>query len=157
MNIDRNKFVNGAKNTSYERPEDVLQRRVFQYLSVHHPHVFAFSIPNGFDKKSFFVQKLAKDTGLKEGVPDIFIAKPKFVRTGNFEEFKYAGLFIEIKTEDCIMQLKEGGRLVNKHVRRGKLSTVQKNAIATLQKLEYKVDVTYGFDEAIRAINQYLK
>ncbi len=157
MSIEKNKYVNNVRNKAYEKPEDKLQEMVFKYLNYHYPHIFAFSIPNGFDRKSFYVQQIAKKTGLKSGVPDIFIAHPKFRIRGNFEEFLYAGLFIELKTETCIMQLMEGGVLVNKKVQKGVSSQEQKEAIQKLNKIGYYAIVTYGFKQTIDVINDYLK
>lgn len=84
--------------------------------------------PNG-GKRPGRTAAIMKLEGVKEGVPDLFLA---CARQG------YHGLFIELKTME------------------GHVSDAQDNMIAKLRAQGYKVVVAYGQDQAKTAICMYL-
>lgn len=129
------------------KPEDKLQTSICNYIALQYPKVVFFSIPNGLDITSSYVRFIAKVTGKKAGVPDLFIAQPKFLVQGDFEEFKYAGLFIEVKTAEH--------KYLN--IKKGVVSDDQILMIDRLNKSGYLAVVCWGFDEAKIIIDAYLK
>lgn len=88
-----------------------------------------FSIPNGGSRNLLEAVNLKK-TGVKSGVPDIFVALPNK---------KYHGMFIEMK--------RIGGRLTK----------TQSDFIKLLNEKGYYAVVCFGFLEAKREIEEYLK
>lgn len=88
-----------------------------------------FAIPNGGKrnaKEAYFMKK----SGVKSGVPDMFIPMP----AGD-----YAGLFIELK------------------VGQNKLTDKQKRWLDLLTKNGYKAEVCYGAKQAIELIRGYIE
>jgi hypothetical protein len=85
-------------------------------------------IPNE-GKRTPWGGKRLKDSGLRAGTPDYFLAIAKT---------PYHGLFIEIKSEN------------------GKLQGSQKEMLNVLSCQEYCADVAYGLDQAIKSISSYL-
>jgi len=96
-----------------------------------------FAIPNGGNRHIVTAKKL-KAEGVKSGVPDIFLAIPKWTLSPN-RHIIYTGLFIEMKFG------------------KNKLSENQRGWVARLKYKEYRVAVCYGFDEAKKVIEQYLE
>lgn len=93
-----------------------------------------FAIPNGGKRKNGWWEKAE---GLKAGVPDLFLAVPKWSSLGN--EYLFHGLFIEMKfgkNKSSSNQLCWQGRLVMQG---------------------YQVEVCYSFEEAQRVVLEYLK
>lgn len=114
--------------------EDDIQVSVVEYCEIKKIPIFA--IPNA-QKLSFLDRKKAaismvklKKTGLKSGVPDLFIP---------ISNENYHGLFIELKSAS------------------GKLSDNQKIWINDLNKNGYKAVVCFSIDDAIIIINKYMK
>ena len=87
-----------------------------------------YAIPNGGSRNQIEAAKL-KRTGVKAGVPDLFLP---VARKG------YHGLYIEMKR-------KEGGRL----------SEFQKEWLAKLSEQGYAIAVCHGLDEAIKVVEEY--
>jgi hypothetical protein len=87
-----------------------------------------FAIPNGGKRNITTAARLKKE-GVKSGVPDICLPVP----CG-----KYHGLYIEMK------------------VGRNKPSVNQLWWIEQLQRQGYKVDVCYGWGEAVKVIAEYM-
>ena len=87
-----------------------------------------YAIPNGGSRNSIEAKNL-KLTGVKAGVPDLFLPVAKKGKHG---------LYIEMKR-------KEGGRV----------SDYQKEWIARLNRQGYEAVVCKGLDEAIKVVEDY--
>ena len=90
---------------------------------------YLFAIPNGGVRNIGTAVKLKKE-GVLAGVPDLFLMIPK---NG------YHGLWIEMK------------------VKGGRVSESQKEFMGAATFMGYPAVVCYGFDEAKKAINNYLQ
>lgn len=90
-------------------------------------------------KLTVYQQQREKRSGMKKGIPDLFLAVPIQ---------HYNGLFIEMK--NIIYKPK-----TNKS--KGGLSDEQIKIIEDLTKCNYKCIVCYSSIEAINAINKYLE
>lgn len=109
-----------------------LQSEFMRWLGYQHPKVFevTFSIPNE-GRRSWNLGSKLKRSGLKKGVPDIFIAYP----SGSFH-----GLFIEFKSK---------GK---------KPSDAQDNMLSLLSEQKYQTFVVVAdLDKAIDSVNEYLE
>ena len=111
--------------------EDQEQAMFFEWLSWQKEPEYrmAFAIPNG-GKRHITTGMRLKATGVRKGVPDIFLP----VARG-----KYHGLFIEMKSE------------------KGTVRKNQKEWHDALRTQGYKVEVCRGCDQAIKEIQEYLK
>lgn len=109
-------------------PERRLQIDCFKWLFYAHRSLIAFAIPNG-GRRDLLEAVDLKRQGVKAGVPDIFIAK---ACTG------YNGLFIELKTIDS------------------KLSLKQADIIARLEKEGYYCCVCRTQKEFVDIVNWYI-
>lgn len=96
---------------------------------------FMFAIPNGGQRDAITGARL-KMTGVKPGVPDVFLPLPR--RT-------YAGLFIEMK--------KPADK--EKKVRAGKTSSAQDVYIEYLTAAHYLVVVCFSWEDAVQALIWY--
>ena len=116
-----------------QRKEEIEQTHLFLwafYQSAKYPELKnMFAIPNGGKRSKSEAGRL-KASGVKAGVPDIFLAVPK----GG-----YAGLFIEMK------------------VGKNKTSKDQDEWIERLMRAGYRCAVCYGFETARYEIEEYLK
>ena len=114
--------------------EDREQQALFEWMArqaAKHPELaWAFAVPNGARTNMTQAIKL-KRTGMKAGVPDVFIPAMR----GN-----YGGLFIEMKRQDG-----------------GIVSPEQKRYMAALTNLGYKCVVAKGVEAAIKEITEYLR
>ncbi len=115
------------------------QKKLFiwaKYVSVKYPALgLMFAIPNesyGSGRQAIIRGAYFKAEGRKRGVPDIFLPVPK---NG------FCGLFIEMKKPK---QLKPT------------ITKEQRQWIDALSKQGYRAVVCYGFEEARRAICEYL-
>lgn len=88
-----------------------------------------FAVPNG-GKRNAREAYWLKRTGVKAGVPDIFLAA---AHGGSH------GLFIELKSE------------------KGRISEHQAEWIERLTKAGYACAVCFGWEEAARTITQYIR
>ena len=88
-----------------------------------------FHIPNG-GWRTITEAKRFKSEGVKKGVPDLFLPVPK---SG------YHGLFIEMKRPDG----------------KNKPTTEQKDWQQFLTESGYKSIICYGYEDAVREIQQY--
>ena len=87
-----------------------------------------YAIPNGGSRNKIEAVKL-KQTGVKKGVPDLFLPVAKG---------KYHGLYIEMKRQ-------QGGRL----------SPEQQQWLIALANQGYATAVCKGKDEAIKVVEEY--
>lgn len=110
-----------------ERTEATEQAAVVEYCDI--KHIPVFHIPNE-GKRSYAEGANMRRKGLKKGVPDLFIPVP----SNGFH-----GLFIELKYG------------------KGKPSNEQAGWLSLLSSNGYMAAVCYGFDEAVRIIESYLK
>ena len=111
--------------------EDDEQAALFQYASYQKEieWTLLFAIPNGGYRKIKTGIQL-KRTGLKPGIPDIFLPVGRGI---------YHGLFIEMKSV------------------KGTVRKNQKEWHDALRTQGYKVEVCRGCDQAIKEIQEYLK
>ena len=118
-------------NTSpLERDEQELLFEWIEYATCKHPEVaLCFHIPNGGHRNAREAHNLRLQ-GVRAGVPDICLPVP---RGG------YGALYVELKR-------KRGGRV----------SEQQRVWIDALNRAGNKAVVCYGFDEAKKAIEDYL-
>lgn len=114
-----------------KKTEEFEQTALFQYASYQQEPEWQllFSIPNGGFRKLKTGIRMKK-TGLKPGIPDIFLPVGRGM---------YHGLFIEMKSE------------------RGAVPNHQREWHVKLRDQGYKVDVCRGCDPAIAVITQYLQ
>lgn len=113
------------------KTEDDEQAALFQY-ALYQKEIewtLLFAIPNGGYRKIKTGIQL-KRTGLKPGIPDIFLPVGRGI---------YHGLFIEMKSE------------------KGTVRKNQKEWHDALRTQGYKVEVCRGCDQAIKEIQEYLK
>jgi hypothetical protein len=109
-----------VRKKSAARPEDQIQRAVFQHLrSRKAPGVFAFHVPNGGARKPIEAS-IMKGLGVTAGVPDVIA-----IRRGQ----AYA------------LELKADG---------GKVSTQQKQALEQMEQAGAMTAVAFGLDAALR-------
>ena len=106
-----------------------------RYIDKHPQLACIFSIPNGARTSIRTAVKL-KATGLRKGVPDIFVAVP-LGRSGG--QYFYDGLFIEMK-----------------RVHGGRIAPAQKIWHERLRRHGYKVEVCKGAEAAWSTICDYL-
>ncbi len=109
--------------------EHQIQSLLFKWFKLQHPKLVMFAIPNAA-KRSYAQVSYMKSEGLVAGIADIFLMCPK---SG------YHGMFIELKSA------------------KGKLSDSQKDFMGAASSMNYLAVVCYGFDEAKKAIEEYLK
>lgn len=117
-----------ARKKPRKREEEDVQVKVCVFLDK--LGILYHAIPNGGKRPALEAFKM-KRTGLKPGVPDLFIAEPRGA---------YHGFYIELK--------KPKG---------GVVSDVQKYWIAELRRKGFKAEVHNGHISAIQAIEEYLK
>ena len=122
--------------------EDAEQAALFRMAALHeakYPELaLMFSIPNG-SYKSPSAQRVFKATGLKAGVPDVFLPAPRVLMIGGLP-FQSAGFFIELKRTTG-----------------GVVSSAQAEWIAALTRAGYQAGVFKGWETAWAAILDYLE
>jgi hypothetical protein len=107
------------------RPEDIIQRAVFDHLRVRcAPGVYAFHVPNG-GRRSRVEAAILKGLGVRAGVPDVMAVK----------DGRTYGL--EVKAP--------GGRL----------SAAQRSAHAALRAAGAIVVTSYGLDDAVAQLERW--
>jgi len=134
----------------YLSAEDIEHRAVANYLNglqLKDPTLLWWHTPNE-GKKSPYERFKSAILGIKSGVPDFFIARPKFIAG----DFIFGGLFIELKaSKEVISPVRQ-----NVSVKSGKLSDNQRVMIEKLNASQYMAVVCYNRDEAINCIDEYL-
>lgn len=108
--------------------ECIEQKKIFRYASMRKELKWLFAIPNG-GKRNIKEAVNLKAQGVKAGVPDMFLP---LARNG------YHGLFIELK------------------VGKNKTSDAQDEFISDISANNYRCEVCYGAEEAIKVIEKYL-
>ncbi len=110
------------------------QCTLFQWAGIeakHYPELdLMFAIPNGGSRRDAIEGANLKRSGVKAGVPDIFLPAAKQGRYG---------LFIELKAK------------------MGKVSKNQEEMIELLRKQGYGAKICFGFEEAKDTILKYLR
>lgn len=136
------------RNVRVEPSESQSQAAVIQWWALACkgyglPEYSLFSVPNGAvlagnaQRRAIQMNNL-KRTGLRAGVPDLFLAAPHPVQSTMPGEEWLCGLFIEMKKKP------------------NKISAEQADFIYYLRTRGYHVCVCYSADEAIKAISGYL-
>jgi VRR-NUC domain-containing protein len=100
---------------------------------------YLFHIPNQGKRSKMGGHQLVR-MGLKAGVPDLFLAYPKW----HTYLLGYPGMFIEMKRRNL------------KNTPDGGLMPEQKDMLNLLDSVGYKCIVAYGWEEARDAILEYL-
>ena len=114
--------------TEYQHQRTVMEWSCYASNRIRYPGLdLLYHIPNEI-KCNAAQGKQRKDIGVKSGVPDLCLP----VARG-----QYHGLYIEMKAE------------------RGRVSENQKTWLKRLTEQGYLAKVCYGFDEAIRCIQEY--
>ncbi|MCM2569722.1 VRR-NUC domain-containing protein [Achromobacter xylosoxidans] len=112
--------------------EDLIQSQVITWaksqVKVYPELIRLFHVPNGGRRLAVDAAKL-QGQGVKPGVPDLCLPVPRF---------GCHGLWIEMKTQD------------------GRVSAPQKDWIAFLRSVGYRVEVCRSFDEARAVLLGYL-
>lgn len=123
-----------------ESIEHNIQATCFEWFSAVYPQYYDlfWSIPNG-GYRSKRTAAIMKQEGQKAGVPDTFFAYPAK---------GFHGLFIEFKKS----RIGKSGKRIDK----GHLSDNQERVIASLQRVGYKVEVCYSFDQFRQIMKEYL-
>ncbi len=113
------------KRTRRAKPEQAIQRAVFQHLKVRAaPGVFAFHVPNGGYRKPIEAA-IMKGLGVTAGVPDVMVI---------FKGDVYA---LELKAED------------------GRPTEKQLEAVSNIRNAGGFACVVYGLDRALRCLEAW--
>ncbi len=119
-----------GQKTASEHEEQVRLFEVFKINAAKYPELDGcFAVPNGGERHVAVAAKL-KSEGVRSGIPDIFIPAPR----GNSH-----GLFVEMKS------------------RKGSVSKNQAHMMSVLSRCGYACIVAYGWENAWREIEEYLK
>lgn len=114
-------------------PEEATQAALFQWAELNarkYPELrYMFHIPNGGYRHKTTAVKM-KAIGQKAGVPDIFLPVPRGV---------FHGLWIELKYG------------------KNRTTEAQRDYLSFLEEQGYGIAVCYGVDEAVQAIEEYLR
>ena len=127
-----------SRKKPIRRVEDGEQIALVSWFALQYPGFVLFAIPNGLVRnrnQAIFMHRM----GLVSGMPDLFLCRP----VG-----EYAGLFIELKRPAFITH--EG------KMDKGKLTVAQADMLLHLTQVGYQALVCYGFEEAKRAIIDYM-
>lgn len=122
--------------------EAQLQIMIADYIRMQYPNVIFHSDYGSGIKltaRQAAVQK--RQSGGLKGYPDMFIAEPVA---------PYCGLYIELKKDGTRLK-KKNGEWASEHIE------TQADMLAKLSAKGYKAVFAVGFDEAMLAINNYLK
>lgn len=101
-----------------------------------------FAVPNGFFSTAGQKAK-EKAAGLKTGVPDMMLPVSKWVPNN----YRSLGLFVELKVPD---KKRANNPLAG-------CSEEQEDWILFLRTQGYKVEVAYGWEEAVKIVIDYLE
>ncbi len=135
MNLEEYRKLQKQSPKQRKHDEDDLQEAVVKFVSLKYPNIVMYSIPNGGGRKAFEVVRL-KRQGLKNGIPDLCIAKPFRSPQGLIQ---FGALYLELKAP------------------KGRLSDSQKLIIPKLQEAGNRVEIVNSLDQAMKIIDEYLK
>jgi len=126
-----------------KNPEDKLQIAVATYLDLlSRTKKFRWChVPNG-GARSKVEAGIFKAMGVKAGVPDVMIFKPKWRQVGK-EEVHVCGLAIELK-------------VVYANGKKNYPSANQKEWMAYLKQVGWEVHVAYNFDDVKKIVDEYV-
>ena len=131
--------------------EHTEQVALFQWAKVmepRHPQLaLMFAIPNGGKRKSGWWEKAE---GLKSGVPDIFLAVPRF--PDDIQSILYFDGASTMRVSDDM----RFGLFIEMKYGKNKPTNVQKQWLYDLDYEGYDTVVCHSFDEAKQAIIDYL-
>jgi hypothetical protein len=141
--------VAGFKLTPPRALERQEQQALFQWAAIEARRDarlgLLFAIPNGTAASSMAEAALAKRTGRKKGVPDLFLPIPMSRKAhaldGSIVCKQFSGMFIEMNRKDG---------------KPSDLSPEQRDWLASLEHQGYKTVVAYGWQAAANAISEYL-
>jgi hypothetical protein len=123
--------------------ESALQSQCVAWFKGEFPNIIIFAIPNAA-KRSFRLAAKMKREGMVSGIPDLFIAKAKFIGSRETEEkiqvAGYLGLFIEMKRTP-----------------KNKTTDNQNHYLQKLQEAGYKTAVCHSFEEFQKVTKEYLQ
>ena len=147
------KLIPGLKKGKQQKEEKV-QIKICKYLRKDYPNViFTCDLSSGM-KLPIHIAAKNKSMRSSRGLPDLFIAsvhgdaEEALYRT---EKPFYAGLFLEIKSEDVVIWNKDGSLRKDPHL-------FEQNAILEqLSSQGYKAVFAVGYKEAKKIIDEYLK
>lgn len=153
------KFNPFEKFLTYEDREHV---RVVNHLKLNYPDLIWTHAQNEGLKSAFEAYKTSI-MGQRKGWPDFTIAHPKhsaIQKDASGEEYRnllYLGLFIELKAPEHTRIVKSGKNAGKTAKSKGKVSEQQVDIIKRLNAMKYLALICTGADEAIKAIDNYLK
>jgi hypothetical protein len=124
-----------------------IQVALVQWLHVQYPKMLFTISPSGMKLNIGQAVKL-KRMGYRAGTPDLAILEPR----GGFH-----GLFIELKTEDGVLQPNQEELFIELKTEDGVLQPNQKEFLRELIDRKYHATICFGFDEAQRTIINYMK
>lgn len=118
-----------------KQPEQAEQILLCSWFAKKYPEIDSifFHISNGTHVGAYR-GSILKKMGVKPGIPDIFLAVPRYEKRETFH-----GLFIEMKSKT------------------GKISPAQKLSHEKLREKNYKVEVCWSFMQARVIIQTYLE
>lgn len=111
----------------FKNEETNIQVAVINHIRYNHPTALFTIAPSGM-KLPIHIARMLKAMGYKAGTPDILIFEPRG---------PWHGLFVEIKTET------------------GVASISQKMFFKSLKDRGYSVQLCFGYQAAIKAIDEY--
>lgn len=142
----RQKMQSSGRSVKHGSPEHDAQVQVFQWaelMSNKYPELkLLMAIPNGAfygtgnNRGMWAIAKKMKAEGVRKGVPDIFLPIPVMDVANSYMK---AGLWIEMKAG------------------KNKPKEEQKWWLEQLDEYGYRVEVCYGFQEAVDVISSYLR
>jgi hypothetical protein len=116
-------------------------KQICQYIRYQYPDVIFFSDLSGIKMSIGLAVKL-KSLKSSKGIPDLFIAEPK---NG------YNGLFLEIKETGKKVFKKDTVTPIDDHVAQ------QIHVLTQLRGKGYKAGFAFGYEDAIKIIDNYFK
>lgn len=138
----RNKVYKSNKfKASGAATEREVHKSICTYIRTKYPEVIFFSDMSGL-KTSIGVAMQMKALRSSRAIPDLFICSP---RGG------YAGLFLEIKSDDVKLFLKDGSFTKEKHI------TEQAAMLDTLKHLGYASYFAVGLKMASDIVDEYMQ
>lgn len=130
--------------------EAELQAEVALYIRMQYPDVlFHSDFGSGIKLKPWQAKTQKIQNGGRRAWPDMFIAEPRDIDSGQISWRHLSGLFIELK-KDGIRLKKKNGEWASDHI------AEQAEVLEKLRKKGYIAEFAVGFDEAINLIDNYL-